>query len=850
LLAAAWIAGVLAGNGAALSARVWAVAAVVAVLTALALGTAVWQSRGRKGLRAAVLALALTALAAAGAARARQVSSPPPGDVSEWIGRQVGITGTIVRQPAADARRQRFLLEAESVRSAGMRHAVSGRVYVFATASPAVALGDRVELFGVPERPLPATNPGGFSAAAWLRGEGCFALLRLRPKALRHCGRGNLPGPRGFFVAARRAIAAPTRRALERTIERRGNRSSEERALISMIEAVAWGSPDAPEPDHPALAQRFRDANLIHVLVASGAQVALLLWFLLFSRLWLGVRGSAILALAGIWLYAGIAGGEPPILRATVMGTLYLAGLIVAREAVIENSLGLAAFGILLVEPPALLNVGFHLSFIAVWGLIRLGRPLELALQPLLPGWGGIGKDRHGIVRALQRFQSDPLTLFSAAVAAPAFCAGIMALAFQRLYLVSLGANFVGVPLAAAILLLSLPLALWNLAWERLGLGQPGVLNLGNEVVLLIAAWLDGVAAYFATRSWGLVRVFPPAWPAVLLGVAGLILLGNGIHAWTRSRSVTESEEDPGSRRGGGHRRHRRVIALVAAPLLCLPMVVGMFLPGRPPAAPELTFLDVGQGDCCLARFPDGGTMLVDGGGSPFSEFDVGERVVAPALRAMRVGRIDLVVLTHAHEDHVGGLPAILREFRVGRVLDAAGPVDARSYEAFRDAARAQGVPITVARRGMRIALGPRRATLLEVLHPAEPLLVGTNSDPNNNSVVLRVTSGSTRFLLTGDAEAGAEGALRGLDLRADVLKVGHHGSRTSTDDALLDAVRPRLAIVSCGRRNSFGHPAAATLSRLERRGVAVFRTDRDGAVVVTGDGRRLVARGTLPAPR
>jgi len=204
------------------------------------------------------------------------------------------------------------------------------------------------------------------------------------------------------------------------------------------------------------------------------------------------------------------------------------------------------------------------------------------------------------------------------------------------------------------------------------------------------------------------------------------------------------------------------------------------------------------------------------------------------------------VVLSHAHEDHVGGLPAVLRQFRVGRVLDAIGPVDAKSYATFRELIRERQIPFTVARQGMRVTLGPRRAALLEVLHPPGRLLAGTGSEVNNNSIVLRLTAAGTRFLLTGDAEAAAEAAMHDLDVQAAFLKVGHHGSRTSTSDVWLDAVRPRLAVISCGRHNSFGHPGRATLTRLRRHAVTMFRTDRDGAVTVTALGGWIEARGTL----
>jgi competence protein ComEC len=261
------------------------------------------------------------------------------------------------------------------------------------------------------------------------------------------------------------------------------------------------------------------------------------------------------------------------------------------------------------------------------------------------------------------------------------------------------------------------------------------------------------------------------------------------------------------------------------------------------PGRLTLTMLDVGQGDALLLRGPSGQTMLIDGGGEIEGRptgYDVGARRVVPALRRLGVRRIDVVMLSHPHEDHVGGLLAVLQNFSVGVVLDAGLPHPAPSYVQFLRLIEARRIPYRLARRGMRLDLGD--GLILSILHPQEPLLQGTSSDANLNSIVARLTHGRVTVLFTGDAEGATEAQLLDLgdDVQSLILKIGHHGSRTSTTPAFLDAVRPAVALVSVGAINPFGHPHAEIIQRLEDAGAAVYRTDRHGAITVTTDGARV----------
>ncbi|MHB0913093.1 MAG: ComEC/Rec2 family competence protein [Armatimonadota bacterium] len=273
----------------------------------------------------------------------------------------------------------------------------------------------------------------------------------------------------------------------------------------------------------------------------------------------------------------------------------------------------------------------------------------------------------------------------------------------------------------------------------------------------------------------------------------------------------------------GKLRASRETLALVVLALFATAIWLRVFH-GRPEEF-QAVFIDVGHGDCIFLRTPSGKNVLVDGGGSE----GVGTRTVEPYLRRAGVNRIDLLVLTHPHYDHVRGLIPIVRHFSVGMMLDpkiAGGDAD---YDRLVKIAAERKIPVKRALRGESIDFGDGVQAF--VLNPGEERL----SEINNDSVVLRFTYKEWALLLTGDAETPAEEKMlrSGMALHADVLKLAHHGSERATGAYWLDAVQPRIAVVSLGKRNAFGHPSPAVIGRLSERGIAVYRTDQDGNVTV-----------------
>lgn len=277
------------------------------------------------------------------------------------------------------------------------------------------------------------------------------------------------------------------------------------------------------------------------------------------------------------------------------------------------------------------------------------------------------------------------------------------------------------------------------------------------------------------------------------------------------------------------------------AALAFVAAVIWLALAGLPDGRLHVYFLDVGQGDAVLIQAPDGRQILVDGGPSPTALLsELG------ATLPFWDRSLDLVVLTHPDGDHITGLIPLLDRYRVARVLDTHLTDTAELAAPWRAGLARYGIARTLAARGLRLPLGQAQLT---VLHPGPRPLQGTAADDNNNAIVLRLDYGRTSLLLTGDAEAEAEADMlrAGLPLGADLIKIGHHGSRGATSAVFLAGVAPRWAVIQVGADNAFGHPHPDVLKRLAEAGVTVFRTDRDGRIEVTSDGRALQVKPQRP---
>ena len=535
----------------------------------------------------------------------------------------------------------------------------------------------------------------------------------------------------------------------------------------------------ADEGLSPELRNRFRASGLYHLLAVSGQNIAYVVAGALLFAWMLGVPRWAgqVGAMACVGGYVAAVGWQPSVVRAGVAGVLASLAWLASRPGDRWYFLLVGAAVLLAWNPRSLLEPGFQLSFAAVAAIFVAVPRLE------------------------RRFVGYPLPARLAAVVAVAACCGavtapILWLHFGSVPIYSVIANALAEPVVAPLL------------------GAALVASALHPVVPSAAAalaWVNGwLAAYLAwcARAIGGLPFAQVSTPSALLALAVVAI---SVVLALRLRS-----------HGG---RRAAAFALVALSLL----VAWQARPGSaPPPAPaglRITFLDVGQGDAALLQTADG-AVLVDEGPP--------EADVAGQLEELGITRLDAIVLTHPQRDHVGGAAAVLNGLAVGMVLDPALPAESSDERAALSAARSTGVRVTVARAGQEYRLGRLR---LRVLWPNGPGAPG--DDPNNHAVVLLASYARIDVLLTADAESDVTLPLR--PPAVEILKVAHHGSEDAGLAELLRRLRPRVAVISVGRDNDYGHPTPPTIAALQSSpGLTVYRTDEDGRVVVEGDGAGL----------
>ena len=638
----------------------------------------------------------------------------------------------------------------------------------------------RIEIGGLAPRPeivdgdlvrlfASLTRPRGF------RNPGAYDV----PAAARHDGivaTGYCKSPRLVSHEGRgdvgllRDITARGRKAARRVFRRWILPGPEE----GLVRAMVLGDRTGVEPE---TAEAFRAAGTFHVLALSGAQVALLAG-LMVAGLRLARASPPAVAVAtavAIALYAAFVGGDVPVVRAALMTIVVVGGRALDLDADLANLLGLAALVLLVYRPSNVFDVGFQLSFGATLGLLLLTAPF----LAFLPRW--------------------PLRLEAAlagSLAAQAALLPLLASQFHRLTPAALVLNLIAVPLSGAVLLAGF--GVLAVAWSPTLAPWAGDLAWVAAHALLRscepAAWLPGLDP----------RVATPPLLAVLVYAAGVVALLRGKELW-------------------------RSLALLALGLLLIVAPHAAVGDGRL----RLTVLDVGQGDSLVLRSPSGRVRLVDAGGTYDSRFDIGEAVVGPYLWSQGIARLDSVLVTHAHPDHAGGVPAIIRGFFVGDAWEGPAPRRDRVYEALDAALRTAGIPRRSVARGLSEVWD---GVLIRVLGPVP---AGTRpwQTRNDDSVALELVFGDVRLLLTGDVEAAGEARLNVG--RAPIVKVPHHGSRSSSSPAFVQRVAPRIALISAGFRNRFGHPDPAVVARYRREG-RVLCTAEEGALTVSTDGRRI----------
>ena len=695
--------------------------------------------------------------------------------------------------------------------------------------------GDRLRYHAKLYPPHNFRNPGAFDYTGYLAEDGIVALGSTKAETVE-----LLPGFAG------------NRFELRRTGIRR--------SLIERIH-VLWKPDEAPLLDAMIIGENsflgretlteFQRTGTYHVLVISGLKVAVLalVMFWLLRRMRVGDLVASAITIFFTVAYAVLTDVGAPVWRATLMLALYLGAKLLHRRKSILNTIGAAALALLIVDPAALLGASFQLSFLCVLVIAGIGTPLlERTTQPLRralksldatgydaalsPPLAQFRLDLRMVAGRLQRFVGKriPLIVLSGTarlllvsceflVISAVLQAGFalpMAYYFHRATLVSLPANMLAVPLTEFIMVAAIVAI--SASYISLALAKIPALVAGAALHAM-----NGSVRWLGALRIADTRIPTPQFIVILLGAGALVL------AMVLSR-----------------RRPWLVLTGWAA------LAASAFWISAVPPHPqfragvlELTAIDVGQGDSILLVSPEGRTLLIDAGGIPFwmhSELDIGEDVVSPYLWSRQFHQLDIVALTHAHADHMGGMAAVLANFHPRELWLGVNSPSLELQTLLREA-RALKIPIILHKAGDTLEMGGAKVAVLAPPRDAE----AHASRPNDESLVIKISYGATSALLEGDAERKTEKQVAQESPQADLLKVAHHGSSTSTIPELLAAVHPKFAVISVGTRNVYGHPRQEVLDRLAEAHVHTYRTDMSGAVTFYLDGKTVSSQSGAP---
>lgn len=702
-----------------------------------------------------------------------------------FSGQQVLVKGFICSEPDVREFKITYQVKVREIYSSEGQKSTGGKILLTTLRTSGTSIyeyGSNIEVRGQLTIPKGQRAPGGFDYRRFLAKSGISATLFAKTEDI-VTGRDKGGNP---LVKIGLGLRSRIVDVIERSLPK------EQAALLN---GMLIGYTDGMSED---TTNAFSDAGLSHLTAVSGMNVAFIVFpvFFLLKRLKIGLRPANLIIIGVLLLFVFITGFSPSVVRAVIMAIILLLGQIIRRDADVITSISFAAILLILYNPYMLYDIGFQLSFAATLSLVLFYKNLK----PLFN------------FKFVPNLISDVL---AATLAAQIGTFLISAYNFNKISLISVVSNLLVVPLVEVVTIIGAVMAVLG----QISIVLSQVLGFLNYTLLWFMLYITKLAS---SIPFAVIKVVTPSVFIIILFYTAVLYF-----LWLKPLYKIKLKI-----------RYYTAVSGILLTLAVLTVII--------PKNLEVVFLDVGQGDSIFIRTGTGKTVLIDGGGFSSrtdTEHNMGDYVVIPFLLDYGVSKLDLVVATHGHDDHIQGLISVLRDFNVEHLI-IPDTKDTKDFKKLLDISTHKNIPYQMCRKGEVIRLDS--STFFNVLYPVEGY-EADRSPVNNTSLVLKLCYKDISVLFTGDAEQDVENMFleKSPEIKANVIKVAHHGSITSTTESFLKAVNPRVAVISVGK-NNFGHPSEYVLERLTKNNVHIFRTDIDGTVIMTSDGRKLKFRKTV----